>query len=111
MKKFCCKKMECHVFLKCENIVLDDGDKEDKPIWYYSKFDEYGIPHSDLVGGFISGYITITHCPWCGAKLPESRRDEWFDRLRAMGINPLSGDCVPDEYMTSEWYEKTGKPN
>ncbi len=37
--------MECYVFLKCENIVLDDGDKEDKPIWYYPKFDEYGIPH------------------------------------------------------------------
>ena len=27
MKEICCEKMETHVFLKCENIVLDDGDK------------------------------------------------------------------------------------
>ena len=106
MKEFCCEKMESHVYLKCENIILDDGDKEDKPIWYYSKLDEYCLPRPDLVGGFVSSVITITHCPWCGKKLPESKRDEWLERLRAMGINPFVGDYVPDEYMTSEWYEK-----
>lgn len=53
MKKFCCEKMESHVYLKCENIILDDGDKEDKPIWYYSKLDEYCLPRPDLVGGFV----------------------------------------------------------
>ena len=104
MKDFCCENMKSHVFLKCENVVATDGDWDDKPIWYYSKLDEFCIPHPDLVGGFFSGVITITHCPWCGKKLPESKRDKWIERLQDMGINPFC-DCVPDEFMTSEWYE------
>ena len=69
MKKFCCEDMERHIYLRREDKVLDNSDKEDKSIWYYSDDDEYGIPLADLVGGFISSYITIEYCPWCGKKL------------------------------------------
>ncbi len=69
MKKFCCKDMRAHIYLREEDSVLDDGDKEDKVIYYYSSNDEYGIPIADLVGGFVSSYIVINHCPWCGRKL------------------------------------------
>lgn len=58
--------MKAHVYLREEDAVLDDGDKEDKVVFYYSSNDEYGIPIADLVGGFISSYIVINHCPWCG---------------------------------------------
>ena len=61
--------MERHIYLRREDKVLDNSDKEDKPIWYYSDDDEYGIPLADLVGGFISSYINIEYCPWCGRKL------------------------------------------
>ena len=69
MKKFCCENMKAHVYMRCEDKVPDKGDKEDKPVWYYSDDNEYGIPLADLVGGFISSYITIEYCPWCGRKL------------------------------------------
>ena len=69
MKTFCCEDMKSHVYLREEDAVLDDGDKEDKVIFYYSSDDEYGIPIADLAGGFISSYIVINHCPWCGKAL------------------------------------------
>ena len=69
MKEFCCEDMKIHLYLREEDVVLDDGDKEDKVIFYYSSSNEYGIPIVDLIGGFISSYIVINHCPWCGKTL------------------------------------------
>ncbi|RZU40289.1 DUF6980 family protein [Edaphobacter modestus] len=61
----------------CERMTLLLNDGEGAAIIYNSKFDEYGIPVLD--GG--SSYITLEFCPWCGAKLPPSKRDEYFGRL------------------------------
>jgi len=52
----------------CERMNLNDG--EGAAILYISKFNEYGIPVLD--GG--SSYITLEFCPWCGTKLPPSKR-------------------------------------
>jgi hypothetical protein len=60
------------------NLHLNDG--EGAAILYIAKFDEYGIPVLD--GG--SSIITLEFCPWCGAKLQPSKRDEYFDRLEAI---------------------------
>lgn len=69
MKTFCCENMKAHLYLREEDAVLNNGDKEDKVIFYYSSNDEYGIPIADLIGGFISSYIVIEFCPWCGKPL------------------------------------------
>jgi len=69
MGKHCCERMNLH---------LNDG--EGAAILYIAKFDEYGIPVLD--GG--SSIITLEFCPWCGAKLQPSKRDEYFDRLEAI---------------------------
>jgi hypothetical protein len=52
---------------------------------YSLVFDEYGIVVHD--GG--KSYVRIDFCPWCGTRLPESKRDQWFEALEAMGIDPL----------------------
>lgn len=57
---------------------LDSSDEVDNPdviIKYSSKFDEYGIPIYD--GG--TSYILIHYCPWCGTKLPKSKRADDID--------------------------------
>jgi hypothetical protein len=51
------------------NLLLNDG--EGAAILYVEKFGEYGIPVLD--GG--TSYIILDFCPWCGAKLPISKRD------------------------------------
>jgi hypothetical protein len=66
---------------------------------YIPKFDEYGIIVHD--GG--TSMVRIQFCPWCGTRLPESKRDRWFDELKRRGIDPR-GEQVPAEYQTDAWY-------
>jgi hypothetical protein len=68
MSEHCCERMNLH---------LNDG--EGAAIRYVPEFDEYGIPVLD--GG--TSYIALNFCPWCGAKLPASKRDEYFDKLES----------------------------
>jgi hypothetical protein len=64
-------------------------------------FNEYGIIVHD---GGSSSSITIAFCPWCGAQLPESLRDRWFEALESLGFdNPFEQE-IPKEYKTDEWY-------
>ena len=58
MKKHCCQSME--YYLSNEDNIVD----------YWNKYDEYGIPVHD--GG--TSMIVIEYCPWCGKKLPPSKR-------------------------------------
>jgi hypothetical protein len=71
----------------------------DALINYDQRFDEYGLIVHD--GGRSS--IRIMFCPWCGARLPDSKRDRWFDELEQKGVDP-SGSDIPDEYRTSAWW-------
>ncbi|MFB3887759.1 MAG: hypothetical protein ACE144_21275 [Thermodesulfobacteriota bacterium] len=43
---------------------------EDKIVYFFKKYNEYLIPVHD--GG--SSGILIWYCPWCGKRLPESKR-------------------------------------
>lgn len=67
----------------------------DALIEHVSKYDEYGIVVHD--GG--SSMVQILFCPWCGTRLPESKRDRWFEELERRGVNPLS-DPIPSELET-----------
>ena len=66
---------------------------------YMAKFREYGI--SILDGG--SSFQEIAYCPWCGGKLPGSLRDEWFDELERLKMEP-GDDNVPEEYLSDKWW-------
>ena len=49
-----------------------------------------------------SSGMLIQFCPWCGTRLPASRREEWFDRIEAMGVDPWKDD-VPQEFLDDTW--------
>ncbi|KAF0179228.1 MAG: hypothetical protein IV086_06035 [Hyphomonadaceae bacterium] len=66
-----------------------------------TRFDEYFIPMD--AHGVVRQQLFF--CLWCGAKLPVSHRDEWFDKLEAMGIDPMHQD-VPEEFKTDVWRTK-----
>jgi hypothetical protein len=86
----------------CEKLKLNssvDFDSVDTPIIYIEKFDEYGLKIFD--GG--TSAITIEFCPWCGEKLPDSKREEWFDEIEKLGIDPWSGE-IPEKYLGNKWY-------
>ena len=98
---YCCDKMEEKVSYKCiqhTNIF----DCPDNLIYYTETFNEYGI----IIHNGGQSYICIEYCPWCGTKLPESKRMEWFDKLRNMGYeSPLFDDSIPEEFKTKAWRE------
>lgn len=100
MKTHCCDIMTTQIENWEYDIHKNKHECADALIDYNAKFDEYGIIIHD--GG--SAISTIAFCPYCGTKLPESKRDEWFDTLEKMGFdNPWEQD-VPKEFLTDEWY-------
>lgn len=85
----------------------DEFDCPDSLIRYIPKFDEYGIIIRD--GG--TSTIGIFFCPWCGIKLPESKRDLWFDTLEELGFDDPSEQAIPVQYESSEWYKEKHEKN
>ena len=74
-------------------------------IYFSARFREYGIPVKNCEK-IASSYITINVCPWCGKRLPSSKRDEWFDRLRKMGYNSPLSQKIPSQFESDDWYSK-----
>ena len=70
------------------------------PIIETRKFREIGITLLD--GG--DSNVLLAFCPWCGSRLPDSSRNQWFDELERKNVDPYGAD-IPNEFLTSEWYE------
>jgi hypothetical protein len=75
------------------------ADCPDALVTYVETFDEHGIPVHD--GG--SPSVLIAYCPWCGAKLPESRRGAWFAAPGRSGFDESSMRNNPPEFKTDAW--------
>ncbi|GAA2342733.1 hypothetical protein GCM10010170_027070 [Dactylosporangium salmoneum] len=96
--RHCCDAMRAQ--LELAGVAYEDPwDDPDVVVVYVAKFDEYGLPIRD--GG--SSMVVIGHCPWCAVRLPQSRRDAWFDEMDRQGLDPWS-DELPEQYRTDEWW-------
>lgn len=89
----------------CEGMERALADP-DIPLVYNDKFREYGIAIQD--GG--SSVVIIEFCPFSGTKLPESLRDEWFDRLDQLGLEPDSPELPLDMRSGAWWRRKRANP-
>lgn len=85
----CCESMEYYI------------NQEDGIVTYVPKFREFGIPVHD--GG--SSYIVVDYCPWCGSNLPTSLRNEWFDILDNLEMEPDDAS-IPGEMKSDGWWKK-----
>jgi hypothetical protein len=83
---------------------VDGEDDPDVVVVYDPRFDEYGLPVRD--GG--ASMVVIGYCPWCGGRLPASRRDAWFDAVEARGLDPWE-DELPEELRDSAWWAPTAE--
>ena len=69
----------------------------DKRVYWSPLFDEYGLicqPSAEV--------LVISHCPFCGSKLPESRVDTWFNELEKTGWQTW-GDPIPAKLLEVNW--------
>jgi hypothetical protein len=92
MPHFCCNEMGFFM------------DQKEIGLVYIDKYREYGFEYRDGGGSF----QLIRFCPWCGSKLPNSLRDEWFDRLKIIGIDDPLVSKIPEIYQTSAWWRRAG---
>lgn len=84
---FCCEEMYVNIY-------------EHRIMRYNEVFDEYGIVLTEDDVSFLS----IKYCPWCGKRLPPSRREEWFEKLELLGFDaPLFCEDIPPEFKSDEW--------
>lgn len=71
MQTHCCEEMRTQVERVCDQHP-DRFDCPDCLVTFLPQFREYGLLIHD--GG--SSFCRIWFCPWCGARLPESLREE-----------------------------------
>lgn len=94
----CCGEMAASLAHDCDQHA-DPFDCPDTVLIYNEPFDEYGIPIRD--GGM--SYLVVSHCPWCGARLPSSARDAWFDAVAAAGLGDADVDTLPAKFLDAGW--------
>ena len=92
-----CVHMAQYAEFYCEQHP-DPKDCHDATIHYDDVFDEYSIPHGDGISK-----MTINNCPWCGIRLPESKRDLWFDTLESIGYDDPLEQEIPEQYRSKRW--------
>lgn len=94
--RLCCEEMRLGLTFSCDQHD-SPFDCADALLIYNRVFDEVGLIIHD--GGI--SYLLITHCPWCGGKLPESQRDRWFDETD--NLPDSDGDSIPEIYLSDAW--------
>ena len=104
-QEHCCEMMNYYLCMgskPCVGAGSISCDDPDCIITYSAPVNEYGIPLHD---GTMS-IIGINFCPWCGKKLPASKREAWIAELEQLGYDtPFSSD-IPDKYKTDEWWRE-----
>lgn len=81
----------------CPGLVAWIED-DNIPVEYISKFREYAIRISD------NELAIMSYCPRCGTRLPDSLRDEWFERLWSAGLDGPEDVRIPGAMRTDEWW-------
>lgn len=95
--------MKESVEYRCE-VHPDFGSCHDYLFDYSPMVDEYQLLIHDGELGGSETRLTIDYCPFCGTRVPPSRRDERWDRLEALG---REWDQAPDEMNRYGWWLQT----
>ena len=96
-KEHCCAEMSEQANLVFSDAISPLLGSTDKRIYWSSVFNEYGLicqPSAEV--------LQILYCPFCGVRLPESRRSSWFEALEASGWKTW-GDPIPTELLNHDW--------
>lgn len=87
----------------CPQMIAAVADPR-VPLRYLPRFREYGLA---IEGG--STIQEIHFCPFCGAKLPASLRDAFFENLEAMEMEP-ENPALPAELRSDAWWRAREGP-
>jgi hypothetical protein len=101
MRVHCCDEM-------CRHLEVGDvpaaAAAPGRHIVYDAVFDEYCLVRE---GGLDAA--PISHCPFCGATLPASKRDLWFAELALRGLSP-DDEGLDDAFRSDAWWSRPLPP-
>jgi hypothetical protein len=89
-----------HLPHACESMVWM-LERANSPMMYWDALREYNLDLGD------SSAMAVLYCPFDGTERPLSLRDEWFERLDALGIEGVlrsSDPLVPLHLRTGAWW-------
>jgi len=95
---FPCVHIGEQVTRKCKQHK-DPTNCSDIMISYFPKFDEYSITK-------LGSDVVIKYCPWCGVKLPCSKRNMWFAKLKRLGFEDPIIENIPKEFKSNLWFKR-----
>lgn len=98
-ERYACVHLAYFVTAKCAEHE-DPFDCPEAVVIYAPELDEYAIPVRTEKGSL----IPISHCPWCGIELPQTKREEWLEELAKRGIDDPTTQEVPEEFRTDRWW-------
>jgi hypothetical protein len=96
-RNHCCKEMDAALTCVCDQHA-NPFDCGDQLLVFNDLFEEYGLIVHD--GG--ASYVCIAYCPWCAARLPDSRRDAYFDLLDSLRLD-LAAE-LPERFTKTGWW-------
>ncbi len=97
-----CVHIGAHLAQTCDEHP-DPHDCTRTLLGHSPKFDEYYIYDRNMES---PASYTINYCPWCGVKLPESKKNRWFRELEELGFeDALFDENIPEEYKTDRLYK------
>jgi hypothetical protein len=94
MRRHCCAELDGHL-----QVIAEPSEASpDRPVSYDPVFDEY------LLGAGAAGLpVRIVVCPWCGHRLPASKRDRWYAELDRLGLDPDDPELPPALHSDAWW--------
>ena len=109
--KLCCKQMERQLEDKRVTIQYSPIFRE-----YYIYVIDWWIPIEEIreTKDLITATQRIDYCPWCGTKLPNSLRDQYFEILQNEHVQEIDilgikdNKKVPEEFKSDKWWKKRG---
>jgi hypothetical protein len=55
--------------------------------------------------------VAIAYCPWCGMRLPSSRRSEWYETLYSLGYDDPGEQDLPSQFESDTWWRSSSTSN
>ncbi|HZM42593.1 MAG TPA: hypothetical protein VFB94_25925 [Acidimicrobiales bacterium] len=101
MREHCCDEMRRHLEV---GDVPAAAAAPGRHVVYDTVFDEYCLVRE---GGLDAA--PISHCPWCGSVLPESKRDLWFAELAIRGFT-ADDPGLDEAFRTDAWWRQGVPP-
>jgi Domain of unknown function (DUF6980) len=101
MRDHCCDEMRRHLEV---GDVPAAAAAPGRHVVYDTVFDEYCLVRE---GGLDAA--PISHCPWCGSVLPESKRDLWFAELAQRGFT-ADDPGLDEAFRTDAWWRQGTRP-